>query len=185
MVSPRRLPVLLLAALLAACTINTVDLPAPPPVTDQAYRLDTGDKVSLQVFGQADLAGQYDVSADGALMLPLIGRVAVRGLTVEEAAAQAGQRYGKLMVDPKVTADIAAYRAIYVLGEVNHAGNFPYSPGLRVQQAVAIAGGFTRRAITDHIVLVRPTAEGLMRYAVQLNDTIQPGDTLDVQRRVF
>ena len=31
----------------------------------------------------------------------------MRGLTVEEAAAQAGQRYGKLMVDPKVTADIA------------------------------------------------------------------------------
>jgi polysaccharide export outer membrane protein len=185
MVSLLRLIVLLPAALLAACSLNAVDLPAPPPVADGAYHLDTGDKVSLQVFGQSDLSGQFDVGADGALMLPLIGHLPVRGLTVEEAAAQAEQRYAKVMVTPKVTADIALYRPIYVLGEVNHAGNFPFSPGLRVQQAVAIAGGFTRRAVTDHIVLVRPTAQGLMRYSVELTDTIQPGDTLDIQRRVF
>jgi len=185
MVTAPRLVVLLVAALLAACSINEIDLPAPPPTVDAAYRLDSGDKVSIQIFGQTDLSGQFDVSADGALMLPLIGRLPVRGLTVEEAATHAEQRYAKLMVDPKVTADIAAYRQIYVLGEVNHAGNFPFSPGLRVQQAVAIAGGFTRRAITDRIVLIRTTAQGLTRYAVELSDMIQPGDTLDVQRRVF
>lgn len=185
MVTARRLLAVLLAACLAACSINMIDLPAAPPAADGAYRLDSGDKVSIQIFGQADVSGQFDVSSDGALMLPLIGRLPVRGLTVEEASAQAEIRYGKLMVDPKVTADIAAYRPIYVLGEVNRAGNYPYSPGLRVQQAVAIAGGFTRRAITDRIVLVRPTAQGLMRYAVELTDRIQPGDTLDVQRRVF
>lgn len=185
MVTPARLLALLLAAILAACSINAVDLPAPPPAIDGAYRLDSGDKVSMQIFGQTDLSGQFDVGADGALMLPLIGRLPVRGLTIEEASARAEQRYGKLMVEPKVTADIAVYRPIYVLGEVNHAGNFPFTPGLRVQQAVAIAGGFTRRAVTDRIVLVRPTPQGLMRYSVELSDTIQPGDTLDVQRRVF
>jgi polysaccharide export outer membrane protein len=185
MVTLPRLLALLLAVFVAACSINAIDLPPPPPAADNAYRLDSGDKVSIQIFGQTDLSGQFDVGADGALMLPLIGRLPVRGLTIEETCTQAERRYAQLMVDPKVTADIAAYRSIYVLGEVNHAGNFPYSPGLRVQQAVAIAGGFTRRAITDRIVLVRPTAQGLARYAVELTDTLQPGDTLDVQRRVF
>lgn len=176
----------LLLMLLAACSLNSIDLPPAPPAANAAYRLDAGDKVALTVFGQTDLTGQYDVGADGALMLPLIGKLPVRGLTLDEVAAQAGERYGKVMVQPKVTADIAAYRSVYVLGEVNHAGNFAYIPGLRVQQAIAIAGGFTRRAITDHIVLVRPDAGGdLQRYSVGLSDFIQPGDTLDIQRRVF
>jgi polysaccharide export outer membrane protein len=177
--------ILALAALLSACGINAIDLPPPPPMPYGDYRLDSGDKLSLLVFGQSDMSGQFDVAADGTVTLPLIGRLTVRGLTAREVSAQAAQRYGTLMVDPKVSVDIAAYRSVYVLGEVNRAGNFPYSPGLRVQQAVAIAGGFTRRAITDHIVLVRTTEAGQMRYAVGLSDEIQPGDTLDVQRRVF
>lgn len=176
----------LLLMMIAGCGLNSVDLPPAPPQADMAYRLDAGDKVALTVFGQTDLTGQYDVGADGALMLPLIGKLPVRGLTVDEVTSAAGERYGKLMVQPKITADIAAYRPVYVLGEVNHAGNFAYIPGLRVQQAVAIAGGFTRRAITDRIVLVRPTAGGeLRRYSVGLSDLIQPGDTLDIQRRIF
>lgn len=176
----------LLPLLLAGCGINSIDLPPAPPAPSGDYRLDAGDKVSVTVFGQTDLSGQYDVGADGTLILPLIGKLPVRGLTVEEVATRAGERFGKVMVQPKVTADIAAYRSIYVLGEVNHAGNFPYLPGLRVQQAVAIAGGFTRRAITDRIVLVRPAAGGeLQRYSVGLSDLIQPGDTLDIQRRIF
>ena len=181
-----RPPLALLLVLLAGCAINSIDLPPAPPAAEGDYHLDAGDKVSVTVFGQADLSGQFDVGADGALMLPLIGRLPVRGLTVDEVTASAGERYGKVMVQPKVTADIASYRAVYVLGEVNHAGNFAYIPGLRVQQAIAIAGGFTRRAITDRIVLVRPTANGdLKRYAVGLSDLIQPGDTLDIQRRIF
>jgi polysaccharide export outer membrane protein len=176
----------LLLALLAGCGLNSIDLPPIPTQADMAYRLDTGDKVAVTVFGQTDLSGQYDVGADGAVMLPLIGKLPVRGLTVDEVAATAGERYGKVMVQPKVTADIATYRSVYVLGEVNHAGNFAFIPGLRVQQAIAIAGGFTRRAITDRIVLVRPSASGdLKRYAVGLSDLIQPGDTLDIQRRIF
>ena len=181
----RPLLALMLTAFLAACGINSLDLPPPPPAPAGDYRLDSGDKVSLQVFGQSDMSGQFDIGADGALTLPLIGRLPVRGLTVQEVAAQAGERYAKLMVDPKVSADIVTYRAIYVLGEVNRAGNFPYSPGLRVQQAIAIAGGFTRRAVTDRVLLVRTSEKGQARYAVGLSDEIQPGDTLDVQRRVF
>jgi polysaccharide export outer membrane protein len=181
----RSLLALLLGAM-AGCALNDIDLPPAPPAPAGDYRLDAGDKVSVTVFGQTDLSGQFDVGADGTLMLPLVGRLPVRGLTVEEVAAQAGERYGKVMVQPKVTADVAAYRSVFVLGEVNHAGNFAYIPGLRVQQAVAIAGGFTRRAITDRIVLVRPAAGGeLKRYAVGLSDLLQPGDTLDIQRRVF
>jgi len=175
----------LLAALLSACSINAIDLPPAPPPASDLYRLDSGDKVSLQVFGQAELSGQYDVGADGAVMLPLIGGLTVRGLTVEEASASAERRYAKLMVDPRVSAYVAAYRSIYVLGEVNHAGTFPFSPGLRVQQAVAIAGGFTRRAITERVVLIRSTPQGPQRYSAAPDDLIQPGDTLDIQRRIF
>ncbi len=176
--------VLALSLALGACGLNSIDLP-PPPGQAPVYRLAAGDKVSLQVFGHQDLSGQFDVGADGTLPLPLVGAVPARDRTVAELSEDLRARLNQFVVNPKFTVDVAVYRPIFVLGEVYKPGGYPYAPGLTVQQAVALAGGFTRRAITDEIVVTRLTEQGPKDYGVTPKDLVFPGDTLDVQRRVF
>jgi protein involved in polysaccharide export with SLBB domain len=180
-----RIAVLAVMAIwLAACGANSIDLP-PPPTEPAVYRLASGDKVALQVFGQPELSGQFEVNADGNLSLPLIGSVPARNRTVAEMTDDLRGRLDRFVVNPRFTFDVVTYRQIFVLGQVNHPGGFPYSSAMTVQQAVALAGGFTRRAITDKVVVTRLTANGPKDYGLKMNDELVPGDTVDVQRRVF
>lgn len=175
----------LLAIGLAACGVNAIDLP-PPPAQAPVYRLAPGDRVSVQVFGQPDLSGQFDVTADGTLPVPLVGAVPAGNRTVAEVADDLRTRLDRsFVVNPRLSVDVVTYRQIFVLGQVNHPGGFPYTPGLTVQQAVALAGGFTRRAITDKVAVTRLTESGPKDYGITMRDTLLPGDTLDVQRRIF
>lgn len=173
-----------LAMGLAGCGMNSIDLPPPPPEAP-VYRLAPGDKVAVQVFGQTDLSGQFDVNADGMISLPLVGLVPARGRTLDELTADLGGRLNKFMVNPRFTVEIVSYRQVFVLGEVQKPGGYPYSIGMTAQQAVALAGGFTRRAITDRLVLTRDTDQGPKDYGIGLKGLVAPGDTLDVERRVF
>jgi protein involved in polysaccharide export with SLBB domain len=174
----------MLVLALAGCGMNSIDLP-PPPREAPVYRLAPGDRVAVQVFGQQDMSGQFDVNADGMLSLPLVGSVPARDRTVAELTDDLRGKLNRFIVNPQFTVDIVTYRQIFVLGEVSKPGGYPYSVGMTVQQAVALAGGFNRRAITDKVVLTRLTDGGAKDYGVGLKDTILPGDTLDVQRRVF
>ena len=173
-----------LGLLVAGCGINSIDLPPPPP-EPPVYRLAPGDKVSVLVFGQPDMSGQLDVNADGMIQVPLVGSVPARDRTVEEVRKDLEARLDKFIVNPRFTVDVVTYRQIFVLGEVSKPGGYPYSIGLTVQQAVALAGGYTRRAITDKVVVTRLTEGGPKEYGVTPKDMVLPGDTLDVQRRVF
>lgn len=187
MVSRRSVLGGLVAALplaLGACGINSIDLPPPPP-EPPVYKLAPGDKIAVMVYGQTDMSGQFDVNADGNVSLPLLGSVPAAGRTIADFMGDLRTRLNKFVVDPRFTVDIVTYRQVFVLGEVQHPGGYPYTVGLTAQQAVALAGGFTRRAITDKLVLTRETDKGPQEYGVKLNAFIAPGDTLDVQRRLF
>lgn len=173
-----------LALGLAACGINSIDLP-PPPAEPPVYHLAPGDKVALAVFGQTDTSGQFDVNADGNISVPLVGSVAASGRTLAELRDQLGQRLNRFIVNPRFTVDIVTYRQVFVLGEVQKPGGYPYSVDLTVRQAIALAGGFTRRAITDKVVLTRQVDGSPKEYGVSPKDFVAPGDTLDVQRRLF
>jgi protein involved in polysaccharide export with SLBB domain len=48
------------------------------------YRLGTGDKLKVTVFGEEDASGEYEIDATGSISARLIGRVQVKGLTVSE-----------------------------------------------------------------------------------------------------
>jgi polysaccharide export outer membrane protein len=177
----------LIATLLGAltgCGANSIDLPPPPP-ENPVYRLAAGDKVSLQVFGQTDLSGQFDVTADGNLSLPLIGSVPASNRTLAEIKTDLQARLDKFVVNPRFTLDVMTYRQIFVLGQVSRPGGFPFAAGMTVNQAIALAGGYTRRAITDKVMVTRLTDSGPKDFAIGPQDLLAPGDTIDVQRRLF
>ena len=55
--------------------------------------------------------------------------------------------------DPSVAVEVDTYRPFFVLGEVTYPGQYPYVPNMTVENAIAIAGGFTPRAVKDKVTV--------------------------------
>ena len=122
-------------------------VPVAATFEDGPYTLDSGDKLRIVVFGQDALSNNYTVDAQGAVSLPLVGAVEARGLTTAQlGGAIAGRLKSGYVRDPSVAVEIETYRPFFVLGEVTFPGQYPYVPNMTVENAIAIAGGFTPRA---------------------------------------
>ncbi|HEY1933485.1 MAG TPA: polysaccharide biosynthesis/export family protein [Acetobacteraceae bacterium] len=175
----------LLLLLLFGCAPGR-GLPPIPPGSSE-YRLGAGDSVRLTVFGEDQLTGEYRVGDSGSIAVPLLGEVRAAGLTpvALQRLVTAALTRDKLLRDPSVVAEVTAYRPIFVLGEVNKPGEFPYQPGMTVVTAAAVAGGFTYRAVQSYASVVR-TIDG---HAVEGKATrqtyLQPGDVITVYERWF
>lgn len=153
---------------------------------DGPYLLDTGDKLRVFVYGQPSLSRIYTVDHSGRISVPLIGHVAARGTTTaaleRTIKAKLGSQYVK---DPHVTVDIAQNRPFFILGEVRQAGQFPYVSGMTVQQAIAIAGGFSERANERSVMITRRINGVFEKLDVPLDYVLLPGDTVQVSERWF
>jgi polysaccharide biosynthesis/export protein len=153
---------------------------------EPAYTLDTGDKLRVVVFGQDGLSNSYVVDASGAITMPLIKAVPVRGLTTAALARAVGERLRQGFVrEPHVAIEVEAYRPFFILGEVTAPGQYAYVPQMTVEKAVAVAGGFTPRAYRWDIEIERPVAGGVARQAVPPVERVRPGDTIVVRERWF
>jgi len=150
------------------------------------YRLGTGDRVALTVFGQADLSTAATVGPTGKLAFPLIGDISATGRTLAEVQEATRQVLaGGLLVNPRLSMEIVAYRPFYITGEVQRPGSYPFVPGLDVRQAIAIAGGTTRRANSTSFAVTRGTGADRVEEVLDLDSLVEPDDTIDVGRRWF
>jgi polysaccharide export outer membrane protein len=159
--------------------------PAPARF-DASYHLDTGDKLRVVVYGQEGLTNTYAIDAGGAITMPLIGAVPARGRTPAGLAAEisASLRRGFIR-DPSVAVEVESYRPFFILGEVAAPGQYPYVPNMTVESAVAIAGGFSPRALRDRVTVTHTDGSGTARYVVPPGTSISPGDTVLVGERWF
>jgi polysaccharide export outer membrane protein len=170
----------------APATPSAAAADAPADKTVSEYRLGAGDKVRVIVFGEQELTGEFFVGGSGKISMPLVGEVQAAGLTINQfqKVVQESLKQGFLK-DPKVSAEVLNYRPFYILGEVNKPGEYPYTNGLTVLNAVATASGFTYRANTKVVYIKR--ANELAEHKVDLTTmtTVAPGDTIRITERFF
>ena len=150
------------------------------------YTLDTGDRLRIVVFGQDGLTNSYLVDAAGDIAMPLIGSVAVRGLTADQLSRRIGDllRQGYVR-EPHVAVEIESYRPFFILGEVTQPGQYPYVANMTVETAVAIAGGFGPRGDRKTVIISRNYGGQVARFRTPVTAQVQPGDTIQVQERWF
>jgi polysaccharide export outer membrane protein len=151
------------------------------------YKLGANDRLRITVFGQPTLTGEYQLDGNGVLSFPLIGNIPANGVTVSQLQhAIAAKLEPDYLVNPNVSAEVVNRRPFYVIGEVLKPGNYSYVTNMTALNAVAMAGGFTRRAKKNDFYIKRLTPEGTMvRIEAQAGTTLQPGDTLEVRERLF
>jgi polysaccharide export outer membrane protein len=159
--------------------------PAPSSVSED-YRLGPGDKLHITTFGETDLTGDFEVGTAGTVAFPLVGDVAAAGLTVPEFVdkLQTALSSGYLK-DPRVNVEVLTYRPFYILGEVTKPGEYPYTNGLTVLNAVATANGFTYRANTKRVFIKHAKQDHEESYPLTSTTPVRPGDTVRIAERVF
>ena len=149
------------------------------------YRLGSGDKLRVIVFGEPDLSGEFDVSGSGKVALPLIGQVDAAGRTLSEfEAAVIAKLMEGYLNNPRVSVEVMNYRPFYIYGEVGNPGQYPYTNGMTALNAIAVAGGYTYRANTDQIYITR--GDGAEQtYPASQAVKVLPGDVVRVPERFF
>jgi polysaccharide biosynthesis/export protein len=167
-------------------TVEEIRGPRAVAEEDGPYLLDTGDKLRIFVYGQPSLSRIYTVDHAGKISIPLIGHVHARGTTTSSLERSIKSRLsGQYVKDPHVTVDISQNRPFFILGEVRQAGQFPYLSGMTVQQAIAVAGGFSERANERSVMITRRINGFFEKLDVPLDYVLLPGDTIQVNERWF
>jgi len=121
---------------------------SPVPVAPE-YRVGAGDVLEVVVLGNEDLSRTPTVQTGGTVTLPLLGEVAVLGLTVPEIKAKLTELLGRdYLVRPQVEVSVKDYQSqfVTVLGEVVTPGRKPLRGRTRLVDVLVDAGGFGPRA---------------------------------------
>jgi polysaccharide export outer membrane protein len=221
----RILPLLLSLLLLAGCAKYT-ELPAgtrkeitsaivdqqpvvlPPPLAGAAtteYRVGPGDVLAIKIPGRpesvaaaSDPPQGFRVYSSGKVMLPLVGGVAVAGLSVDEIQAKLQEIFKPYLREPVITVEILEFKSqsLYLLGKFNQPGVKYLDRPVSLIQGISLGGSFTESADLRGARLVRGNEilpvdiyELVFNNDLRQNIPLQSGDTIFVpgneQQNVF
>ncbi len=93
------------------------------------------------------ISGEYTVGASGDISLPFLGTLPASGKTTAEIADAVGVQLQKLfgLPDrPSASVELAQYRPIYLAGDVQTPGEYPFAPDMTVLKAISLGGGLHR-----------------------------------------
>src|SRR5688500_18437344 len=157
-----------------------------PAAQASAFHLSPGDKLRISTYGEPSVSGEFAISAAGTSSFPLIGTVEAAGRDAQAVQQAITTALADGFVnDPKVTVEVANFRPVYILGEVNKPGEYPFALGLTVRGAVAKADGFTYRANEKRVFIKRAGEAEEKAYRLTADVPVQPGDTIRIGERYF
>jgi polysaccharide biosynthesis/export protein len=148
--------------------------------TSRAYLLQPGDILQVTVWKETELTNEVVIRPDGGLSYALAGDMQAAGRTIAELTAMLETRIRKFEPDAVVTISIksAAGNRVYVIGKVNHPGDFPLNRPTDVMQALSLAGGATPFADTNAIRILRRDGDHEKAISFRYHD-IERGRKLD------
>lgn len=130
-----------------------------PANSKSGYPIGTGDMLDISVFGFNNLTANTAVAPDGSIILPLVGRVEVGGLPIEDVQTTLSRRYSQYIRSPQVLVALKTFSTnrVSVIGEVNKPGTYPLTRrGIVLTEILSEAGGRTPAAGTRIVLLPAP-----------------------------
>ena len=148
-------------------TLNAVPagaepLPSPPlfpPTGRTDYQIGRQDLLEIEVFGVEDLSQVVRVSDDGSITMPLLGRLAVAGLSKTDLQDLIARLLGERFVhDPQVTVFVREYESkkVAVSGAVRNPGSYEMLGRKTLLEMISMAGGLDKD-LGREIIIFRPT----------------------------
>lgn len=182
---------ILAAAVLASCGTSPADISASgagaESITEQQaaapreiYIVQPGDILTVSVWKEKDLQGEYAVRPDGGINFPLAGDILVAGKTIEQIQKDIAAKLTRYVPDPVVTASVKQSQGnkIYVVGKVNKPGEFASNRTIDVMQALSMAGGPNPFASVNKIKIIR-RINGEQKIFYFKYSRVEKGENLD------
>lgn len=162
------------------------------PGQENEYRVQQGDTLNIQIWGETRLSGEQVVRADGRLTLPLINDVQAEGMSLSELAADIENKLSAFVTTPKVTISVVQESATryYLSGTFTKPGEYRSMGKISFLQAIATGGGFAPFADEDSVILIRKRNNQDVRYqlnysrvieGLQPNPVLMSGDIIAVK----
>jgi len=156
-------------------------------------RIGAGDLLEVSLYGMPDFKTDVRVSSGGEISLPMLGTVAVRGVSVEQAATLIERNLTQkgIFNDPHITVFVKEYatQGISVLGEVQKPGIYPLLGERKLYDAISAAGGTSLKAGRYAMVTRRDDPQHPLQVplltgadSMKNNVTVEPGDTIVVSK---
>jgi polysaccharide biosynthesis/export protein len=147
----------------AGSAANAAPILTAPNGDVPTVALGVGDSITIAVFGETDMDGAVTVADDGTIRLPLVGSLAVAGLSTAQTSQKIEQalKDGAFLVNPHVTVTLTTpvSQLVSILGEVRTPGRYQVNSNSTVFQVLALAGGVTADG-ADAIFLIRTDSNG-------------------------
>ena len=125
------------------------------------YRIAVNDKLFIAVWRVPDLSMEVIVGPDGKISFPLLGDIDAAGRTLSELDAEITEKLKEYVNDPQVSVVVREFAGdkVTVIGEVRTPGIYKFTGRTRIMDIIALASGFTDRAKSASIVIVRQPTE--------------------------
>jgi polysaccharide biosynthesis/export protein len=192
--------VLVILALIAGCgsRLPKYNYAGEPDPRNKEVVLGVGDVIEVNVWGEGnkDLNTEATIRPDGTITMPLIGDLRAGGETpssLKNTIKTKLTEFVKTLQAAEVTVAVKSWRSyrFTVQGEVARTGMFTSDQFVTVADAIALAGGPTRFARRDGVVLTRtdPKTKETRRIPFDydtlasgkrpdMNIYVLPGDTI-------
>lgn len=153
--------------------------PEPAPSTDDAYILQPGDEIELQIYREPEISGTFRLNPAGEIRHPLAGAIPLAGKSLSKAEAYLTDYFNQhYLVNPNLIVKLVSTTGghIVLLGEVKKPGVYHFGVGetMTLLQAIAGAGGFTELASPDRVRIVRRKPDGTQEtLSVRVSDLLR------------
>jgi polysaccharide export outer membrane protein len=141
--------------------------------------LGAGDVLKISVYGNPDLGLETRVSEAGEITFPLVGAVAVGGLSTSAAEKKLGGllESGGFLRKAQVNIIVTSLQSqqASVLGQVNRPGRYPVEGKRSVMDMLALAGGVSPDG-ADQITVIRKRGGNTTRDVADILDIVRNGD---------
>jgi polysaccharide export outer membrane protein len=165
--------------LLAVAALGAADT-AGTTKKNYAHRLQLADKVRVAVYQEDDLTTQARIDSHGHVGLPLIGEVAIGGMTIEEAQTTIQKAYqdGRYLRNPQVTINVEDYAPseVSIQGQIRNPGRYtlPIESTFTVVELVTKAGGITDIGKGTAVTVTRLLPDGSKKvFTVDVDNVIR------------
>jgi len=158
-----------------------------PNQTAIAYKITLTDLLRVDIYQEDDLRTMSRVDAKGKINLPLVGEVAVAGLSLSEAqkSVEAAYREGRYLRNPQVTINIETYaaREVSIQGQIRSPGRYPLpiETAMTVLELVTRAGGFTDTAKGTAVNITRVSPDGKKQvFTIDVDSLLKGKDRANI-----
>ncbi|OHB71725.1 MAG: hypothetical protein A2W23_06955 [Planctomycetes bacterium RBG_16_43_13] len=148
------------------------------PITKPRFIIVPGDELSISVYRNEELNRRILIPPDGLIFFPLVGEIDVVNMSPGQIRKIITDGLSEYIVDPQVSVDPVVIRSqkIFVLGEVNRPGVFFIEGQMALIEALSKAGGFTKDAKSDKVLLIRGDMAAPELQTFDVKSTLKRGD---------